>query len=467
MLRIHQFFFLNTLVLFLGTLLLASFVSYFTLKEMVVQNTIAVLENTLELVTVQSYRYDRPDGYVHAIYNQTGYRATLFDQNGTAIAESAFDYRSLEPQNRVEIMNSAIQSYGVAVRYSRAMDAEYIFAAKLIPYNGNIVILRLGVSLQSAMEYFYTLWIRLTLLFALFVLIALVLSYRISLKARHDVQQITLYLNDIANKQYTTVLKPEYFHEFLYISLLLKNMVKKIRNRDKQKRKYTAKLRLINKQQNDILSAISHEFKNPVAAIAGYTETLRDDLTISLAIREKFLGKIHSNALKISHMLDRLALSVKLENNDLSIKPTSFDMDMLCRDVISSLSGKYPLRKIIYEGTPAQVVADKTMIDLVITNLIDNAIKYSDDVVTLKLTDHTVEIIDKGIGIAPNELENITQKFYRVQKNSWDNSMGLGLAIVSYILTRHHSQLVISSELHVGSIFSFSIDNFKAPLLQK
>ena len=240
--------------------------------------------------------------------------------------------------------------------------------------------------------------------------------------------------------------------------------IKKLRNRDRQKRKYTARLRLINKQQNDILSAISHEFKNPIAAIVGYTETLNEDSNLNLEIREKFLGKIHSNAMKISHMLDRLALSVKLENNDLSIKPTAFDLDALCRDVACALQAKYPNRTIAYEGQTKEVYADKTMIDLVITNLIDNAIKYSEDVVTLKLTDQTIEVTDQGIGIAPHELELIVSKFYRVQKNSWDNSMGLGLAIVGYILKLHDSTLHIQSTLGIGSTFSFSIENFQANL---
>ncbi|MDP1784724.1 MAG: sensor histidine kinase, partial [Sulfuricurvum sp.] len=135
--------------------------------------------------------------------------------------------------------------------------------------------------------------------------------------------------------------------------------------------------------------------------------------------------------------------------------------DTLCRDVTSTLQGKYPLRVIHYEGSTKEVYADKTMLDLVITNLIDNAIKYSDDVVTLRLTEQRIEVIDLGIGIAPHELELIVSKFYRVQKNSWDNSMGLGLAIVSYILKLHDSILHIESTLGIGSTFSFSIQTFR------
>ncbi len=458
MLKIHQLFFLNTLALFVGTLLIASLIGYYTLKEMIINDNIDHLKRTLELVALRSNQSNSLDHYVNAIHNQTDYRATAFDTNTRVLAESNIDKRSVDSTlNRQEIMNAITQPYGVDVRHSITLDEDYIFVAKQIAFQGDIVILRLGVTLHSVMEYFYQLWLRLAASFALFILIALILAYKISKKVQHDIAQITHYLHEISAKNYLAVLKPQYFREFLQITLLLKNLVKKLRNRDKQKRKHTARLRLINKQQNDILSAISHEFKNPVAAIAGYTETLQEDPTLSLAIRDKFLGKIHSNALKISTMLDRLALSVKLENNDLSIKTTRFDLDALCRDVTSTLQGKYPNRTIVYEGRTQEVVADKTMLDLVIINLIDNAIKYSEDEVVLKLTDNNLEVIDKGIGISPDELEHIANKFYRVQKNSWDNSMGLGLAIVSYILKLHNATLQIQSTLGVGSTFGFSL----------
>jgi len=462
-LKIHQLFFLNTLALFIGTLAIASVVGYYSLKSMIVEDRIDYLKKTLELVTLKANQSSSLDHYANAIHNQTDYRATVFDTDGTVLAESDIDKRSVDSTlNREEIMNATTQPYGVEVRYSQTFEDDYIFVAKQIVFQNEIVILRLGIPLQKVMGYFYALWFKLAASFALFILIALIIASKIAKKAHYDMAQITHYLQEISAKNYGAVLKPEYFREFLQITLLLKNLVKKLRNRDKQKRKYTAKLRLINKQQMDILSAISHEFKNPIAAIVGYTETLEEDPHLNLAIREKFLGKIHTNALKISTMLDRLALSVKLENNDLSLKPTTFDVDALCKEVTSTLQGKYPSRRIVYEGVSVTITADKTLLDLVITNLIDNAIKYSETTVTLRLTGTMLHVIDQGIGIEPKEHENIAAKFYRVQKNSWDNSMGLGLAIVSYILKLHGTTLTIQSTLGVGSTFGFSLENFLA-----
>ncbi|MDD2905640.1 MAG: HAMP domain-containing sensor histidine kinase, partial [Sulfurimonas sp.] len=228
-------------------------------------------------------------------------------------------------------------------------------------------------------------------------------------------------------------------------------------NRDKKKRKYTAKLRLINKQRNDILSAISHEFKNPVASIIGYAQTLEEDPEIDPKIRAKFLEKISSNGEKISKMLDRLALSVKLENNDLELRESEFNMKSLCEEVAANILLKYKDREIILSLADQRVFADKTMIELVLINLLDNALKYSQNDVYLTLTEDKLSVKDSGIGIKEEHLDKVTSKFYRVEKNSWDNSMGIGLAMVSYILKAHKSFLEIQSTFAKGSVFSFSI----------
>lgn len=275
----------------------------------------------------------------------------------------------------------------------------------------------------------------------------------------YDIVQITKYLDEISNKNYKATIKTKYFYEFLQISLLLKNLVKKLHHRDKQKRKYTAKQRLINRQRNDILSAISHEFKNPVAAIMGYAQTLRQDPNLDMKIRDKFLEKINSNGDKIAKMLDRLALTVKLENSDIEIKETTFNLKLLCEEVIANLSSKYKSREITIEGEDYIVHGDKTMLELALINLMDNALKYSEDNVEVILKNYTLYVKDSGIGIKEKYLDKVTSKFYRVEKNSWDNSMGIGLAMVSYILKAHKTALEIKSVYSEGSVFSFKVEN--------
>jgi signal transduction histidine kinase len=457
-LRIHQLFFLNILGLFIAALLVASLISFFALKSMIIEDGKERLIQNIELLEPQIIESKNLDTLASSIAQKAHLRVTVVAEDGMVIAESDTDKTKMENHsNRIEIMEAIQNPYGMTIRYSKTLKSDFVYVAKKISKPDGTVYFRLSMSLRSVMEHFYSLWIKLFIAFTLLMVIALIIAYNISKKARYDILQITRYLDEVSAKNYRAILKPEYFREFLQISILLKNLVKKLHNRDKQKRKHTAKLRLINKQQNDILSAISHEFKNPIAAIMGYAETLRDDIHIDPKIRQKFLEKILSNTHRVTLMLDRLALSVKLENNDLSIKPSTFDMANVCLDSISILQAKYPERSIRFEGSSKNVFADKTMLELVITNLIDNALKYSEEEVSIILTESTISITDKGIGIAPNELDKITSKFYRVQKNRWDNSMGLGLSIVSYILKLHDSALTIESTQGVGSTFGFSL----------
>lgn len=460
MLRIHQLFFLNVLGLFTAALLVASLISFFTLKTMIIEDGKERLIQSIELLEPQIIASGNLDSLASDIAQKAHLRVTVVADDGVVIAESDTDKKTMENHsNRIEIMESMQKRYGVTLRYSKTLKTDFVYVAKKVATPKGILYFRLSMSLKSVMDHFYALWIKLFVAFTVLLAIALIIAYKISKKAHYDILQITHYLDQISAKNYRAVLKPEYFREFLQISIMLKNLVKKLHNRDKQKRKHTAKLRLINKQQNDILSAISHEFKNPIAAIMGYAETLHDDLNLDSKIREKFLNKILANTHRVTLMLDRLALSVKLENNDLSIKPTSFDLSNVCLDSISILQAKYPERSIRYDGVSKTVFADKTMMELVITNLIDNALKYSEEEVRVALNENTISITDKGIGIAPAELDKITSKFYRVQKNRWDNSMGLGLSIVSYILKLHDSVLHIESTLGIGSTFSFSLES--------
>jgi signal transduction histidine kinase len=90
---------------------------------------------------------------------------------------------------------------------------------------------------------------------------------------------------------------------------------------------------------------------------------------------------------------------------------------------------------------------------MAISNLIENALKYSEDEVEVNISANSICIIDRGIGIEEKELENINQKFYRISNNGWNNSLGLGLFIVKSILLLHNFSLEIHSEFKKGSQF--------------
>ena len=446
----------------MATLIVSSLVSYYTLKSFVIEENTEQLEHSIALIQMQPYHIsdlDRIAANTHAAIQD---RVTFIAEDGTVLADSDSDKFTMENHaNRFEIMHARRDGLGVDNRYSVTTHVHYLYVAKKILVDDEVIYIRLATPLNMIMSNFYTLWSRLIIIFVIFMVIGLIAAYQMSKRVRYDIDQIVKYLDEISNKNYKAVIKTEYFKEFLHIALNLKDLAKKLATRDKQKRKYTAKLRLVNKQRNDILSAISHELKNPLASIMGYADTLLDDPDVNPKIRVRFLDKILSNARKIAYMIDRLAFSVKLENNDLSIHPTRFDLVELIEDVVLNLSTKYRDREIRFQGEECMVLADKEMLDNVLTNLVDNALKYSEEDVIISLTDSKLMVIDKGIGISEADLDKVASKFYRVHKNTWDNSMGLGLAIVSYILKLHDSSLIIESKVGEGSLFGFSVKKMK------
>ncbi|EQB39890.1 hypothetical protein M947_04735 [Sulfurimonas hongkongensis] len=458
MLKIHQIFIIKFLFLFVGTLFVASLIGYMTLKSTIINHNEKNLQNSISLIELELQNIENLQEYATKVSQTTELRVTMIDKDGKIIAESLADESTMDNHSsRYEILHADRDSFAHAIRYSKTLKVDFLYVAKAVKYRDSSIYIRLSMRLDTIMSEFYSLYSKLFLLFLVVVVLAFYISKRMSEKVLLDIAQITNYLDEISSKNYKAVIKIKYFYEFLQISLMLKNLVKKLHSRERQKRKYTAKLRLINKQRNDMLSAISHEFKNPIAAIIGYAQTLQEDEDIDSKIRQKFLGKINSNADKITQMIDRLALSIKLDNDDLKMQRSSFDIKELCQEVVSNLLLKYKDRKISLDVKSLIVDADKTMIELVLINLIDNALKYSSDEVKVILDGNNLQVIDKGIGIQEKHIDKITSKFYRVNKNSWDNSMGIGLAMVKYILKLHKSKLVIESRFAKGSLFSFSI----------
>jgi signal transduction histidine kinase len=462
LLKIHQIFIIKFLILFVGSLLITSLLSYVALKSIIIEQNKVQLQHSINIISLNIKNINNLDEYTKTIYDNTGLRVTVVGVDGVVLAESNADKTKMDNHSsRYEIVQANTEEFSYVTRYSKTVKADFLYVAKKIKYKSKDIYLRLSMSLAQIMQDFYSLWTKLFFVFMGVIMIGAFISKKMSEKVVYDISQITNYLDEISNKNYKAVIKTKYFYEFLQISLLLKNLVKKLAKNDKKKIKNIAKLRLINKQRNDILSALSHEFKNPIASIIGYAQTIQEDKDMPDKIRDKFLAKISSNGEKISQMLDRLALSVKLDNGDLDIKKSEFDLAKLSKEVATNMSLKYKDRGINIDVKSTMIQSDKTMLELVLINLLDNALKYSKDDVKIVLKNDKISVVDKGIGIKESDLQKVTSKFYRVEKNSWDNSMGIGLAMVTYVLRSLDTSLEIESKFEKGSSFGFSIKTMK------
>jgi len=276
-------------------------------------------------------------------------------------------------------------------------------------------------------------------------------------RMQKELRTINKYLSNL-DKVDKIEYKARFFtQEFEDINQSLIKILKKSKKREDIKQRYNAKLKLKNRQRADMISAIAHEFRNPIASIMGYSQTLIDDTKIPKPLQDKFLGKIYNNGNKIESLLSRLILWNKFESKEASLDKSRFDILTLAEDVSVSLQESYKDREIEIKGLSRQVEADRTLLEVVLKNLIENALKYSKERVLVEITEDEILVSDRGVGIGKKDLDKVTKKFYRSGTHSWDNSMGLGLSIVKAILSMHQSSLKIESIKDKGSTFSFKI----------
>ncbi|WP_456450271.1 ATP-binding protein [Hydrogenimonas sp.] len=458
--KLSQIFFVNFILLLGGVLAVASLVIYYSIQQIEVQQYTNQLKSEIAYVRSKLAEGESLERAAEEMSEIMGrpLRVTLIAIDGTPLFDNEADPKTMENHaDRPEVVQARREGFGMAVRYSHTVGNDRIYAAKRVDWHGEPAILRLSVSLETVMSDFKTLWVRIALVFAAALFVGFLISWMVRQRIDDELEKITEYLKQLADRHYAASFAPGFSAEFRTIGKLLKKLAKRLEKIEKKRRKHAAKLRLAGRQRSDIISAISHEFKNPVAAIMGYTETLLDDPDLPLAMRTRFLERIGQSSRRISDMIDRLSFVTRLESSEVEPKMSDFDFESVVREAAYALERKYAGRKIRLQTRPVQVHADKTMMEMAVSNLMDNALKYSEDDIAVSLDGRRFCVVDRGQGIPADEIERITRKFYRVDKNSWDNSMGLGLAIVTYILKLHGSKLDISSEPGSGTEICFDL----------
>ena len=465
MLRLHQRFFRQTALLFVGIFLLAALLGYMLLREMEIGTHVTMLRHTLR-VLARDLETLPPEAFtrrIRELRSETGIRVTVIDPDGTVRFESDREPRGMENHaRRPEVRQAAREEWGRAIRHSRTLGTDWLYVA----WRGPEGTLRLAYSLEAIRHQLLGLWFR-ALLFLAGVLRGLfLLSARLHRSIDHDVAVIRDALERILHKDFdpprTAILCCREMEE---IARMVRKVAKKLAKRERQKAKYTRKLKEHSQRQSDIISAISHEFKNPVAAIMGYAQSLEEEEGIDPQTEKRFLEKIHGNAEKISQMIDRLSLSIRLESRGFEPRKTRFPLLPLVENVRELLYQKYPEQAIRLEGDPTVILeADKDMFEHLLINLVENALKYSEEAVAIHWTSERLEVRDRGVGIEEKELEKITKRFYRIDRLSWNNSIGVGLYIVKYILRLHGTELEIRSKPGKGSVFGFSLEKMRSSM---
>ena len=236
-------------------------------------------------------------------------------------------------------------------------------------------------------------------------------------------------------------------------------------------------LRNQEKFRREFLSNISHEFKTPLFAIQGYIEALQDDDFGDKEMARQFLDKASKNVDRLSYLIKDLDEISKLESGEIPINYAKFKINDLIKEVIESLEMKATQHniKIIFKQKYDEgvwVYADREKITQVLTNLIDNALKYGKEdgntfISLFDLHDQVlIEVTDDGAGIEEKYLPRLFERFFRtdLSRSRQIGGSGLGLAIVKHIIEAHQQTINVRSTEGVGSTFGFTLQKVKQGL---
>jgi len=220
--------------------------------------------------------------------------------------------------------------------------------------------------------------------------------------------------------------------------------------------------------RQEFLSNISHELRTPLTSIIAFVETLEDGAIDDIENNRRFLGVIKRNAERMRCLIsDILELSL-IESGRISVELQSVDLRSLTEVIFSDLSSKAQSRSVellnkIPDGT--RVSADPMRLEQMLTNLIDNAIKFDREGgrVTASFSNESkrdlISITDTGEGILPEHINRIFERFYRADRarTSDAGGTGLGLAIVKHLAKLQGGEVSAVSELGVGSTFTIEL----------
>lgn len=206
---------------------------------------------------------------------------------------------------------------------------------------------------------------------------------------------------------------------------------------------------------------VSHELKTPLMSISGYAEIIENNMVKPEDI-PKFAGRIHSEASRLSSLVEDIIKLSRLDENDQSIPMEEVDLMQICRDVEGHLSirAKEQQVKMTLRGERCRIKGARQVLYEMIYNLCDNAIKYNrrDGEVEVTVSRGrngraVVSVADTGIGIAKEDQERIFERFYRVDKSHSRETggTGLGLSIVKHGAILHDAKIKIESTLGTGT----------------
>ena len=255
----------------------------------------------------------------------------------------------------------------------------------------------------------------------------------------------------------------------------MEELVSEIKDYDSKRKSEFSEMKKLESFRREFIGNLAHEIKTPLFTSQSYILTLLDGALKDENVNIKYLKTASKAIDRLNLIVKDLDLITKIESGESILNKNKFDIINLTENVFEMLEFTAKKKKIKLtvnkdKGLLTTVIADKEKIEQVLTNLIDNSIKYGKDYGTTEIVIQSlnedkiiVRVTDNGVGFKKENYTRIFERFFRVDRSGSRSAggSGLGLAIVKHIIDAHDEKIYVESEFGVGSEFSFTLEKSK------
>jgi two-component system phosphate regulon sensor histidine kinase PhoR len=228
------------------------------------------------------------------------------------------------------------------------------------------------------------------------------------------------------------------------------------------------RLERLERVRQEFLSNVSHELRTPLTAIIAFVETLEDGAMEDQTSNRRFLSIIRKNAERMHNLIDDILELSAIEAGTVQVEVEPVRLYSLVNDVLTALASRAEMRHVTLNNevsTNITVFADPRRLEQMLTNLVDNAIKFNRENGSVTVRHERVgerdriTVTDTGEGISPEQSKRIFERFYRIDRarSREMGGTGLGLAIVKHLARAHGGEATVASTLGEGSVFAVEL----------
>ena len=255
----------------------------------------------------------------------------------------------------------------------------------------------------------------------------------------------------------------------------MEELASEIKDYDSKRKSEFSEMKKLESFRREFIGNLAHEIKTPLFTSQSYILTLLDGALKDENVNIKYLKTASKAIDRLNLIVKDLDLITKIESGESILNKNKFDIINLTENVFEMLEFTAKKKKIKLtvnkdKGLLTKVIADKEKIEQVLTNLIENSIKYGKDNGTTEIVIQSlnedkiiVRVTDNGVGFKKENYTRIFERFFRVDRSGSRSAggSGLGLAIVKHIIDAHDEKIYVESEFGVGSEFSFTLEKSK------